>query len=197
MMEGLTKQQVIDSLKNSNEYKELVAQEEEESRRQKRVSEPDYESIVRGLYLEILEREGDSGGVAHYVSLMERGVTEDKIRSAFLGSQEYKRLQESKNQQQERTSAEIVTEAYRSILYREPDSAGLGYYAGLMDNHGKTEADIKGYLSNSKEGKVHALYMEYLGRPADQGGLNFYLGLMRDHGFTIQQVEADIVKNTQ
>ena len=50
---------------------------------------PDYSRIIRMAYLRILDREPDSGGLAHYNERMNAGTTEAAMREALLRSAEY------------------------------------------------------------------------------------------------------------
>jgi hypothetical protein len=45
----------------------------------------------------------------------------------------------------------IVTQAYRDILRREPDRAGLRQYTNAMLHDGWSEADVRRSLANSPE----------------------------------------------
>jgi hypothetical protein len=56
----------------------------------------------------------------------------------------------------------IVTKAYKDILERAPDSDGLNYYAGLMKNNGRTEAQVRQDLMNSNEYTYKNYYKTYL-----------------------------------
>lgn len=50
---------------------------------------PDFSRVIRLAYLRILNREPDSGGLAHYDGLMNGGTTEAAMREALLRSPEY------------------------------------------------------------------------------------------------------------
>lgn len=49
----------------------------------------DFSRIIREAYAEILEREPDPGGLAHWNAEMRSGLTEARLREAFLRSAEY------------------------------------------------------------------------------------------------------------
>lgn len=50
---------------------------------------PDFARVIRDAYLEILEREADSGGLASYNGQMNGGMTEAAMREALLRSPEF------------------------------------------------------------------------------------------------------------
>jgi polysaccharide biosynthesis protein PslG len=51
---------------------------------------PDFGAIIREAYLEILEREPDPGGLAHYGPQLEAGLSEAELRELLLRSAEYR-----------------------------------------------------------------------------------------------------------
>lgn len=54
---------------------------------------------------------------------------------------------------------QIVRQAYRDILRREPDASGMRQYVSAMVNEGWSEADVRRSLANSRE------YRQRFGRP--------------------------------
>lgn len=59
------------------------------------------EQQIRTLFLSILEREPDTGGMDHYKNQAASGWTVDQIKADILGSAEYKTLQERKQREAE------------------------------------------------------------------------------------------------
>jgi|RhiMethySRZTD1v2_1073278.scaffolds.fasta_scaffold100287_2 hypothetical protein len=53
---------------------------------------------------------------------------------------------------------QVVAQAYRDILRREPDASGLRQYTNAMLNEGWSERDVRRSLANSRE------YQERFGR---------------------------------
>ncbi len=50
---------------------------------------PDFSPIIQSTYQEILGREADPGGLAHYNGLMNRGMSEARLRESLLRSPEF------------------------------------------------------------------------------------------------------------
>lgn len=59
------------------------------------------EQQIRALFLSILEREPDAGGMSHYKNQAASGWTIDQIKADILGSAEYRALQERKRREAE------------------------------------------------------------------------------------------------
>nr|DAV76437.1 MAG TPA: peptidoglycan hydrolase [Caudoviricetes sp.] len=61
---------------------------------------------IRQVYREVLERDADAGGLAHYRSQISKGWTLDQVRSDLLNSDERRRLLASKAAAEERARQE-------------------------------------------------------------------------------------------
>lgn len=77
--------------------------------------------------------------------------------------------------------AQTLTDLYRSLLWREPDAAGLAYWEQQYDN-GMSLSDIATAMKQSIEYKnvdhyliVEDVYVELLERPADDPGLHYWV----------------------
>jgi hypothetical protein len=96
---------------------------------------------ITRMYREILGRDPDPNGLAHYRSRWKDGWTQGQIRADIRRSAEGR-------------DAGInlaITRAYRDILGREPDPEGYANYANLMRRQGYTERNIREALMNSDE----------------------------------------------
>ena len=97
------------------------------------------------------------------------------------------------------SSTDFVTERlYRSILLREPDTAGLAGWVNALANEGLTgedaakgfvySAELKQYLTSlDNTGYLNFLYNRVFGRAADLPGLNGWLSNMSS-GMTREEV---------
>lgn len=90
------------------------------------------------------------------------------------------------------TNFTFVTQAYRDLLHREADPAGLANFTSLLDNGVATRVQVALGMQASTEfqtDEVEAQYGAFLHRNADAGGLLRYSSFLAAGG-TIEQVEA-------
>lgn len=99
------------------------------------------DALIRRVYRELLEREPDPAGAAHYRDMLARGATEDQIREDLRQSVEFRvTLPDSKTRQ-----------AYRKVLGHDPDPRGLEAYRHSIVDKGWTEAQVEEDLKRSPE----------------------------------------------
>ena len=87
------------------------------------------DEYVKNLYLKILGRGYDEGGLQYWKEQIMAGTTYDAATAARVGffeSEEYK----NKN----KTSEEFVTDCYHAFLNREPEPDGLSYWMNKIDS---------------------------------------------------------------
>jgi len=131
---GWTEQDVRRALRTSAEH-EKVRQESADR-------------VVRRAYQDLLGREPDEGGLTRYrTEMLRNGWTERDVREAIRRSPEYR----EKNMMTRDKAVEIVTRAYRSVLGRDPDPAGLESYVQGVLRSKWTEADVARELRKSDE----------------------------------------------
>ncbi len=110
-------------------------------RRSPEFKERDLDAVVRRVYREELGRDPDPSGVAAYARSLSRGMTESELRAELRRSGEGA----------ERKARETVTRAYREVLRREPDPAGLENYVRMMRQKGWDEAKVRAALRSGDE----------------------------------------------
>jgi hypothetical protein len=122
--EGWSEQQVIQHLQRSGEARGVNADE-----------------AIRRAYHEVLGREPDPNGLAHYRSKWRDGWTQGQIRDDLRRSTEG------------RTGSihTAITRAYRDLLGREPDPAGYANYERLMRERGYSERDVRQAIMSGDE----------------------------------------------
>jgi hypothetical protein len=92
-------------------------------------------------------------------------------------------------------SQRYVTQAYRDILGREPDSGGLSFFTNLIDTKQATRTQVALGIQSSAEGRtrqVETLYQTFLGRQADPTGLSLSTNFLNIGG-SLFQLESTIV----
>ncbi len=124
MFEGWSQREMIEQLQRSDEARAI---------------NPDV-AITR-MYREILRRDPDPSGLAHYRSKWRQGWTQGQIRADLLRSREGQGNQ----------IRDVITRAYRDILGRDPDPAGYANYERLMREKGYNERDIRRALMSGEE----------------------------------------------
>jgi hypothetical protein len=107
----------------------------------------DAERDVRRAYRDLLDREPDAVGLRLYVRRMEDdGWSDAQVRAALRDSREYR----ERNTMTRSRAEEIVRNAYRSVLRREPDGGSRGYVDRVLRDHW-TQADVERELRRSPE----------------------------------------------
>lgn len=124
MHEGWTERQVIQGLQRSSEARAVNADE-----------------AIAKAYREVLGREPDANGLAHYRSKWREGWTQGQIRD------DLRRSHEGRDSYIRTT----ITKAYREVLGREPDPAGYATYEKAMRERGYTERELRAALMSGDE----------------------------------------------
>lgn len=121
---GWTEDQLRDNLRQSPEFRSR-----------------DLGAIIRKGYRDLLGRDPDPSGLATYTRALKNGMSEAEFRADLHRSGERATL----------AARETVTRAYREVLRREPDPAGLANYMKLMLERGWDENRVREALRNSDE----------------------------------------------
>jgi hypothetical protein len=124
MHEGWSEQQIIQQLQQSGEARGVNADE-----------------AIRRAYREVLGREPDAAGLAHYRAKWRDGWTQGQIRDDLRRSTEG-RTDGARN---------AITRAYRELLGRDPDPAGYANYERLMREKGYSERDVRQAIMSGDE----------------------------------------------
>jgi hypothetical protein len=101
----------------------------------------DPDEVVRRAYREVLGREPDAQGLVHYRAKVRSGWTLAQVRDDLRRSQEARG----------NSNRDAIIRAYRDVLGREPDAAGLAHYERQMREKRWTERDVRENLMKSDE----------------------------------------------
>jgi hypothetical protein len=102
----------------------------------------DADAIIKRAFLDLLGREPDLSGLGGLRSLIiDQGWTEAMVRDHIRQGEEFRH--EGANR--------IIQRAYREVLGREPDPAGLKHYRHLLLEKNWTESDVRAELRKSDE----------------------------------------------
>ncbi|HUR57427.1 MAG TPA: hypothetical protein VM029_06945 [Opitutaceae bacterium] len=126
MHEGWSEQQMIEHLQRSSEARGINA-----------------DVAINKAYREVLGRDADASGLAHYRSKWKDGWTQGQIRDDLRRSHEGR----------DARIRDAVTRAYRELLGREPDASGLATYERLMRERGYSDRDIRQAIMSGDEYK--------------------------------------------
>ena len=117
------------------------------------------------LYWAFFLRPPDTGGMQYWLGKLQTGTTLAAVAKQFSTSSEFQAKYGSK------TNGQFVTLVYQNIFGRNPDPAGLAYWAKKLDTKQKTRGDVMVNFSESTEG-------QRVLSPQVQGVL-VHLGLLR------------------
>lgn len=163
-----------------------------------RMSDREIDRMIRHAYEDELGREPDAEGMRTYRdNVIDRGWTERQVREALRKSPESSK----------RSAASVdamIRHAYRDVLGREPDAAGLREYRNQVDEHGWEEHDVAEALRRSPEYRekntlteadakavVRRAYLSVLGREPDPGSAGLVERVRRDH-WTEREVAREL-----
>jgi alpha-tubulin suppressor-like RCC1 family protein len=132
--------------------------------------------FLRQLFLDVLQRQIDSGGLASFGAALAGGESRAAVLGDLLGSAEYQSRQ-----------IEPAIRLYYAALARSPDYAGLQNWSNALRAGALTLAEAGNQFASSTEflqdygnldntGSVQQLYLNVLGRPADPAGLANWVG---------------------
>ena len=129
MLEGWSERQLIEQLQRSPEARAIKA-----------------DDAITRIYREVLGRDPDPNGLAHYRAKWRQGWTQGQIRDDLRRSHEGR----------DNRIRETITRAYRQVLGRDPDPQGYATYERLMRERGYTERDLRRALMNGDEYRQRA-----------------------------------------
>lgn len=103
---GWSIDQIRSDLMNSNERKQLEANKAQAARAAAAQKDAELTSAIKQAYRDILERDADEGGIAHYKSQIAKGWTIAQVRQDLLNSRERTQLMANKQAEAERRALE-------------------------------------------------------------------------------------------
>ena len=116
---GWTIDQIRSDLMNSNERKQLEANKAQAAQSAAAQKDAELTSAIKQAYRDILERDADEGGIAHYKSQIAKGWTLDQVRQDLLNSNEHTQLIAGKQAEARREAAEKARAAEAEAKARQ------------------------------------------------------------------------------
>ena len=136
---------------------------------------------VSRLYLAYFLRLPDTGGLTYWIDKKLNGMTINEISDAFAGVPEFSDRYGSLD------DSGFVNLVYNNVLSRTPDSEGVSYWNGQM-NDGMTRGEVMTGFSESPENqqttlnqiRVIAFYYGMLRRAPDQEGFDYWVAKLNN-----------------
>ena len=98
--------QIRSDLMNSNERKQLEASKAQAAQQAAAQKDAEITSAIKQAYRDILERDADDGGIAHYKSQIAKGWSIEQVRQDLMSSNEHTQLIAGKQAEAERRAQE-------------------------------------------------------------------------------------------
>lgn len=151
-------------------------------------------NFVQQLYRNILLRDGEAEGIAHWAGLAGNGLTSVEMAKGFITSSEAQ-------------SIAAVLRLYQVFFGRAADIDGLRHWVNSLHN-GSSLDDIASAFSRSEEFKqqypnaaagdvVEMFYNNLFARASDAHGKNHWLNLVERGGWTLGQVAAAFTASSE
>jgi TorA maturation chaperone TorD len=168
--------------------------------------------VIYRVFRDVLDREPTDRELQRYRERMQaEDWTEQDLRNSLRRRSQFR--ESARTREDVHTSAEadrIVERAYRDVLDREPDAAGLRNYRRSILEDNWSEAEVRQSLRESRERRgrgsvtresaeqiVRRAYISTLGREPDAAGSRGYVdGVLRE-GWTQEEVERDLRKSPE
>lgn len=152
------------------------------------------DAAIYRAFREVLNRPPDPEGLRLYRNRI--------IHEGWSEGQMIAQLQRSEEARGTDANA-AITRAYREVLGRDPDPAGLAHYRAKW-REGWTQGQIRDDLRRSVESRssyiqnaITRAYRELLGRDPDPAGYATYERLMRERGYSERDVRAAIMSGDE
>ena len=101
------------------------------------------------LYDAAFDRVHDAAGMGFWINTLEVGYSLNTVAANFVASAEFKALYGANP-----GNRELVTQFYQHILERQPEQAGIDYWAGVLDSGASDVAGVLAAISESSEHQV-------------------------------------------
>lgn len=141
---GWSIDQIRSDLMNSNERRALEANKAQAAQAAAAQKDAETTAAIKQAYHDILERDADEGGIAHYKSQIAKGWTLDQVRQDLLNSREHTQLIANKQAEAERRALEA--EARREAAEK----------ARQAEEKAKAEQEAKNKAKEAEDAKKRA-----------------------------------------
>jgi uncharacterized protein (TIGR03118 family) len=150
------------------------------------------ERFVAQVYLDLLQRPADAGGLANWTTMLSQGLSRTQVAAGIESSPEYR--------------AAVVQQLYTSLLHRMADASGLATFSNFLANGGRVEQAQTIIVSSAEylqtrggrtnDGFVTALYQDAFNRAVDASGRSTFDQALAN-GFTPAQVATIVFSSAE
>ncbi len=183
---------------------------------------PEYASLnrddtgfVTDLYETFFNRAPDSSGMSFWTGQIAQGVPRDVVLVSFLFSNEFTSFSQSVfGNTTVRAEIDMVTDFYRGLLGRLPDSSGFSFWVqqfrtaqcqGSAQVTAQADAISSSFMNSGEyvnRNRTNAqfvgdMYDTFLRRGGDVNGVQFWLNQLNSGGMTREQVREQFVASQE
>jgi hypothetical protein len=175
----------------------------------------DNTGFVTDLYNTFFDRAPDAGGLAYWLGQIAGGMPRSALLASFMYSAEFANLTQSVfGTGTSRAESDIVTDFYRGLLDRLPDSDGYTYWTGQFRAaqcqgsaavYAQSDAISKAFVNGaeyaarnrSNADYVSDLYTTFMRRGGDASGIAAWQQKLDSGALTREQVRQAFVGSTE
>jgi hypothetical protein len=172
-------------------------------------------SFVQDLYQTFFNRAPDADGAAYWQGALAKGLTREAAIASFTFSPEFSRFTQARfGDTHVRSEINTVSDFYRGLLARIPDSDGFNFWLGQFRQAQCQGADavngaVERISSNFALGSEYAnrvrtnaqyvsdLYNAFLRRGGDVDGINYWVDQMATHGRSREDVRRAVMASPE
>jgi len=147
--------------------------------------------LIADSYRTYLNRSPDSGGLAHWLQMMDQGMTIQQMEAGFLASAEYYLRAGS-------TSSGWVQRLYLHVLGRSAGASEVNYWVQKLNSGWTKEGVAMGFLISTEQltAVVDGYYVDLLGRHIDPSGRTTWVGKIQT-GTRVEAIIGGIVASEE
>lgn len=147
--------------------------------------------LIANSYQTYLGRSPDSGGLAHWLRMMNQGMTIQQMEAGFLASPEYYQLAGS-------SDARWVQRLYQHVLGRSAGSSEVTHWVAMLTGGWTRDGVAMGFLISTEHltTVVDGYYVDLLGRHIDPSGRTTWVGKIQA-GDRVEAIIGGIIASAE
>jgi hypothetical protein len=162
------------------------------------LSDEHLDPIIAQYYLQFLLRASDPQGLAYWAGIWRQYGGPENVVAGMISSPEFFAEAQSAHPTLSPNAA-WVTELYKRLLVRDPDTAGLQYWTNLLDSGALTRPQVVLGFERSPEAfsnDVISFYQTYLNRAPTSGELSLYVNEL-EQGATQADIQVQLINTPE